>query len=166
MGILSNLFPSNQSESYGDSCVQIYFSLYEKSVRKNPYLPPAVHLGEMWLGHFGKNPQANQKLLDPGAVKALLVTHGCLPHPKGGIAVALYILSIKHPQIVSRFPKFEAKYAELIGEIMALDQAKNWDELNKRFNSVNPGLQLQSPFPIVSEECREFAKELGLLKSE
>ena len=72
------------------------------------------------------------------------------------------MLSVEQPQVVARYPKYEAKYGELMNEIIALEQAKDWAELNRRFNAVNPRLRAQSPFPMISEEHEALAKELGL----
>ena len=162
MGVLTNIFGDRQSEKFGDSWLETYFGRYERSAKKNLYESPAIHLVDMWVGHFGCKREANYKLLLPEVLESVIATHGCLRPPNGGIALSLYMLSIEHPKIAARYPKYEAKYGELMGEIMVLEQAKNWEELNKRFNSINPNLKLRSPFPLIPAEHDERGKRLGL----
>ncbi len=162
MGILTNLLGDRNTEKFGDSWAETYFKRYDNSTRQNPYASPAIHLANMWCGHFGCKSEANYKLLLPGVVKSMVAVHGCLRPPSGGIALSLYMLFIEQRQIIDRYPKYQTKYGELMNDIFFLLHAKNYDELNARFNAVNPGLQLQSPFPLEDPEFNELAKRLGI----
>src|SRR5258708_3494682 len=162
MGVLTNLFGDRNSEKFADSWGQTYFARYDTSTKENPYGSPAIHLANMWVGHFGCKKDANYKRLLPEVVKSVIARHGCLRPPNGGIALSLFMLFIEQPQVMARYPKYEAKYGDLMGEVIALEQAKDYDELNRKFNTVNPGLKMQSPFPLTSPELDALGKQLGI----
>ncbi len=124
-------------------------SLLQRS-KKNTDDSPVYHLLCMWVDHFSLGGEKSAKYLGDAVIKEVTCRHACLGHPNCGLALALFMLSIEHPQVVSKFPKYEQKYGELMAEVLQLDAAGNFEMLNNFFNLINPGIELSSPFPLLA----------------
>jgi len=162
VGVLTNLFGDRTSEKFGDSWVNTYYGRYEGALKRHPERPPCYNLLEMWEGHFALKKEVNAHRLQPTVVKHMMALHGCLPHPSGGAALALYMLFCEHPQVCALHSKYEKRYGDLMTEVMVLEQAKNWDALNTLFNLVNAGAAAEPVFPIYDPRVDALKKRWGI----
>lgn len=74
----------------------------------------------------------------------------CLPDPECGHALSLFIFSQKHAPLVARFPKYEAYFADSLGELASEIQNQDWSAMNHRFEKCNPDFSIKNPFPVGS----------------
>jgi hypothetical protein len=139
MGVLTDLFGDRSSEKFGDSWLETYFTRYDSSVKRQPYVSPVMHLADMWIGHFSLKRKENAKWLTNEAFKVATSRHACLRPPACGLALALFMLSIEQPQVTAAHKKYEQKYRELMTEVMRLEAAQDFDSLNKLLNLMASG---------------------------
>jgi|SRR5579883_646977 len=148
MGVFTNIFGDRTSEKFGDSWLNTYYGRYETEMRRNPGRAPVYYLIDMWAGHFVIRKKDNPQLLESPVVGFVTKRHACLPYPGCAAALALYMLYTEYPQCVALNGKYERRYGELMGEVMALEMTQEWDALNARFNLVNPGAAQGPVFPV------------------
>lgn len=134
MGI-KNLFKQFVSqEALGDQTIDSVVAIFNKAQKARPYEEPHESLASTWM-HRMKGMGYNVN--DPDMVlNALSETylHACIRPPLCARSLGLYFLYKENPQIIKKYPKYSAKYNELIGPVFGAQEKETIDELYKRYN--------------------------------
>jgi hypothetical protein len=146
MRILTCLFGDRNSDAFAESWRKTYFGWYEKSVKKYPLAPSIVHLHNMWTWHFDCKP-STRHLNKDDVVVGVICSHACLEPPRAASALTRAMLGIEHPQFAEH-EKYKLEYMSEVCGILQLVEARNWIELNRLFDSNNPGSLCRSPYPL------------------
>jgi len=162
MGAFTNLFGNRNSEKFGDSWFNTYYDRYKKAVQAEPFVSPVRHLLRQYYGHFSLTPQRSAAYLDRLVMETHVCTHACVRAPFCGEAMALVMLFVEHPHLTTLYPKYEARYGEIMGDVLAAQRAEDWETMNRLFDDINPTVEKRSPFPIGGQRLHDEGKRVGL----